>query len=215
MARHFIARGLRALIAGFCFAGVAFAQSPAVNPKDADYAKSQEQRQTVQPLNNAPVWKEVRSGLPQITTVQGQETNVLIQPSGQTWRAVRVPIVLYGGLLFALSIVGLAVFYAARGKMTVERGPDNRVIERFKPMDRYAHWLLAITWVILAITGLVLSLGKSVLLPLIGFTLFSWLAAFSKNLHNFVGPILIIAIPWLFIRFIRDNGIGMEDFRWF
>jgi formate dehydrogenase subunit gamma len=82
-------------------------------------------------------------------------------------------------------------------------------------MDRYAHWLLAITWATLAITGLILSLGKSVLLPLIGYTLFSWLAILAKNLHNFVGPILIVAVPWMFIRFIRDNGIGMEDVRWF
>ncbi len=82
-------------------------------------------------------------------------------------------------------------------------------------MDRYAHWTVAIMWVTLAITGLILSLGKSVLLPLIGYTLFSWLATLAKNLHNFVGPILIIGVPWLFLRFIRDNGIGMDDVRWF
>ena len=82
-------------------------------------------------------------------------------------------------------------------------------------MDRYAHWFLAIIWVALAITGLILSLGKSVLLPLIGYTLFSWLAILSKNLHNFVGPLLIVAIPWMVVRYIRDNGLGIEDLRWF
>jgi formate dehydrogenase subunit gamma len=74
---------------------------------------------------------------------------------------------------------------------------------------------MAIVWVTLAITGLILSLGKSVLLPLIGYTLFSWLATLAKNLHNFIGPLLIITVPWLFIRFVRDNGIGVEDLRWF
>jgi formate dehydrogenase subunit gamma len=82
-------------------------------------------------------------------------------------------------------------------------------------MDRYAHWLLAITWVTLAITGLILSLGKSVLLPVIGYTLFSWLAIVAKTVHNFVGPILIVAVPLLFIRFVRDNGIGVADVKWF
>ena len=82
-------------------------------------------------------------------------------------------------------------------------------------MDRYAHWLLAITWVTLAITGLILSIGKTVLLPLVGYTLFSWLAMASKGLHNFIGPVLIVAIPFLFVRFIRDNGIGVDDFKWF
>ena len=50
---------------------------------------------------------------------------------------------------------------------------------------------------------------------MIGYTLFSWLAILAKNLHNFVGPILIIAVPFLFIRFVRDNGIGMDDVKWF
>ena len=196
-------------------AGVASAQSPAVNPQAAEYAKEQQQRQVTQPLNNQPVWKEIRSGLPQVTTVQGRETNILIQPQGQTWRAARVPVAAAGGLLVALALVALAAFYGIRGAMTVETKPGARLIERFSPADRYAHWLMAIVWVTLAITGLILSLGKAVLLPLIGYTLFSWLAALAKNLHNFIGPILIVAVPWMFVRFVRYNGIGADDIKWF
>ena len=211
-----VARAFCILVATFFWAvGIAAAQSPAVNSKEADSAREQQARQSTQPLNNAPVWKEIRSGIPQVTTVKGQETNVLIQSSGQTWRAVRAPIAFLGGLLFALSVGGLAVFYMIRGQMGTETRPGGRLIERFTPSDRMAHWLLAIVWVTLAITGLILSLGKGVLLPLIGYTLFSWLAALSKNLHNFVGPILIIAVPWMFIQYVRDNGIGKEDFKWF
>ena len=205
-----------ALAAALAFtAGLASAQSPAVNPKEATQATAEQQRQITQPLNNQPVWSEVRSGAPQVTTVRGRETNVLIQPEGQTWRALRVPIVFWGGLLFALAVVGLAVFYLLRGEMRAPRRAGDRIIERFTPMDRYAHWTVAIVWVLLAITGLILSLGKSVLLPLIGYTLFSWLATLAKTLHNFAGPILIIGVPWLFFRFVRDNGIGADDFRWF
>jgi formate dehydrogenase subunit gamma len=206
----------RALVAvgSLVFAAAVAAQSPAVSPQEADMAKAQQQRQVTQPLNNQPVWSEIRSGAPQITTVRGRETNILIQPEGQTWRAVRVPLLTLGGTLFAMALVGLAVFYFLRGPMTVH-GPHGRLIQRFSPNDRWAHWLLAIVWVTLAITGLVLSLGKSVLLPLIGYTLFSWLATLAKNLHNFIGPVLLIAVPWMFVRFIRYNGIGVEDFRWF
>jgi formate dehydrogenase subunit gamma len=196
-------------------AGLASAQSPAVNQKEATQATAEQQRQITQPLNNQPVWSEVRSGAPQVTTVRGRETNVLIQPEGQTWRALRVPIIFWGGILFALAVAGLAVFYLLRGTMTVEQKPADRIIERFSPMDRYAHWFLAIVWVTLAITGLILSLGKSVLLPLIGYTLFSWLATLAKTLHNFIGPLLIIGVPWVFVRYIRDNGIGVEDIKWF
>ena len=204
-----------ALAAALACSGGALAQSPAVNASEASAAASQQQRQVVQPYNNQPLWSEVRSGAPQYTSIPGRETNVLIQPQGQTWRALRVPIVFWGGLLFAAALVGLAVFYMLRGAMSVEEKPGEPIIERFSPMDRYAHWLLAIVWVTLAITGLVLSLGKSVLLPLIGYTLFSWLATLAKNLHNFVGPILIVATPWLFLRFIRDNGVGGDDVKWF
>ena len=161
------------------------------------------------------MWKEIRSGEPQVTTVRGRETNVLIQPEGQTWRALRVPILFWGGLLFAAAVLGLALFYLLRGEMRTPKKAGDRIIERFSPMDRYAHWTVAIVWVTLAITGLILSLGKSVLLPLVGFTLFSWLATLAKTLHNFVGPILIIGVPWLFFRFVRDNGFGMDDVRWF
>jgi len=211
-----ILRAAAALLAAlFVAAGVASAQSPAVSPKEADYAKQQQQRQIAQPLNNQPVWNEVRSGAPQITTVRGRETNVLIQPEGQTWRAARVPLATAGGLLFALALAGLAAFYMLQGPLTVAERPGDLVIERFAPVDRWAHWFLAITWVTLAITGLILSFGKGVLLPLIGYTLFSWLATLAKNLHNFIGPILIVAVPLMFVRYLRYNAIGVNDLKWF
>jgi hypothetical protein len=84
----------RALLAvgSLVFAAAVAAQSPAVSPQEADMAKAQQERQVTQPLNNQPVWSEIRSGAPQVTTVRGRETNILIQPEGQTWRAVRVPL---------------------------------------------------------------------------------------------------------------------------
>ena len=224
---HGVMRAAGSLLFAFCLAWCAVAgaqdstqqsSTPAPTPQNESPA-AQAQRQVTQPLNNAPVWREVRSGAPQTTTVVGRETNVLIQSRGETWRALRVPVVFWGGVLVALAILGLAAFYWIRGPLDLtpdeKRAGGGRLIERFHPMDRYAHWLLAIVWVTLAITGLILSLGKSVLLPLIGYTLFSWLAILAKNLHNFVGPILIVAVPFLFIRFVRDNGIGVEDVKWF
>jgi formate dehydrogenase subunit gamma len=222
MADSSIVRAAAAVLAAVFFAasGFAYAQTqvptPAPTPENSGPAAAA-QRQQAQPLNNAPVWREVRSGTPAKTTVTGRETNVLIQSGGETWRSLRVPLIFWGGVLVAIGILGLAVFYLLRGPLDIGEGErrGGRLIERFSPIDRYAHWLLAITWVTLAITGLILSLGKSVLLPLIGYTLFSWLAILSKNLHNFVGPILIVAIPLMFVRYIRDNGIGMDDVRWF
>jgi formate dehydrogenase subunit gamma len=211
-----IVRGTSAIGLVLClWSGWAAGQAPPLDPNEEQYVTRQQQRQLQQPLNNGPVWDTVRSGRPEYTSIPGRETNVLIQPRGQTWRALRSPLIGLGGLLLALAIGGLAVFYLLRGTMDYERRPGARWIERFTPFDRYAHWLLAIVWVTLAITGLVLSIGKSVLLPVIGYTLFSWLAEISKALHNFIGPVLIVAVPWLFIRFVRDNGLGMDNVRWF
>jgi formate dehydrogenase subunit gamma len=211
-----VLRALGTSVALFCLGGqLACAQPQSVYPVGPDLTKQQQERQATQPLNNQPLWSEVRSGAPQTTTVVGRETNVLIQPQGQTWRALRTPVMGLGAIAIVLAVVGLAVFYAWRGKLDYERRPGERLIRRFAPIDRYAHWLLAITWVTLAITGLILSMGKTVLLPLLGYTLFSWLATLAKNLHNFVGPILIVAVPLMFVRFIRDNGIGVEDVKWF
>ena len=225
MADSMIVRAASLFAAALFFVATSAAYAQDQQPTPAPSAQNsgsaaQAQRQEVQPLNNAPVWREVRSGTPAKTTVTGRETNVLIQPQGETWRSLRVPIVFWGGMIVAAAILGLALFYMLLGQLGADEGEkggkgSGRLIERFTSMDRYAHWLLAITWATLAITGLILSLGKSVLLPLIGYTLFSWLAILSKNLHNFVGPILIVAVPLMFIRYIRDNGIGTEDVKWF
>src|SRR6478735_7828014 len=150
---------------GIAVASAALAQSPAVSPKEADQAKQQAAQQLVQPLNNQPLWSEVRTGQPQFTSIPGRETNVLVQPQGQTWRAVRTPIATSGGLLFAVVLLGLAGYYAWRGPILVHGKPTGRLIQRFTPLKRYTHWTLALTFVVLAISGLLITFGKTVLLP--------------------------------------------------
>ena len=44
--------------------------------------------------------------------------------------------------------------------------------------------------------------GKHVLLPIIGYTLFAWLTALCKNLHNFVAPLFIVSVPIVIVLFI-------------
>jgi formate dehydrogenase subunit gamma len=52
------------------------------------------------------------------------------------------------------------------------------------------------------------------LLPLIGYTLFSWLAILAKNLHNFTGPLFTVVLPVLIALFIRDNLPTSSDLQW-
>ncbi len=202
------------LAAAFLFAGVAFGQTSATTPPSLDSAQAQQERQIVQPFNNAPVWKEVRSGVPQYTSLPGRETNVLIQSEGQTWRAARVPISTTGGFVFGFALLALVLFYAWRGPIGTRGQPTGHLIRRYTAAERTIHWTVAITFVTLGITGLIITFGKAVLLPLIGYTLFSWLAILAKNLHNFTGPIFAIALPIMIVIFVRDNIPRDHDWVW-
>ncbi len=173
------------------------------------------QRQGEQPFNNAPVWREVRSNTPQTTTVVGRETNVLIQSQGQTWRTLRnSDISVFGGWALVLLFLVIATYYWVKGTLGLHAPPTGRVLPRFTFLDRVIHWSTAITFSILAISGLIILFGKAVLLPLIGYTLFSWLAVLGKNLHNFTGPLFSLCILMLFFNFVRDNFPGPGDWQW-
>lgn len=177
--------------------------------------ESQAQRQQVQPGNNAPVWREVRAGKEEYTSVKGRETGVLIQTQGETWRKLRNgPITFYGGWLVVLMLVALGVFYKWRGPMGLHSPLTGKMIERFSSFERIAHWTMAISFCILAISGLTMLFGKYVLLPLIGHTLFGWLATLGKNLHNFVGPVFMFSIVVFVVLFIRDNIPRAYDLNW-
>jgi formate dehydrogenase subunit gamma len=177
--------------------------------------ETQAQRQQVQPGNNAPVWREVRSGKEGFTTVTGRETGVLVQTEGQTWRELRNgPISFYGGWLVVLMLVALVVFYKWRGPMGLHSPLSGKMIERFSSFERIAHWTVAISFCILALSGLTMLFGKYLLLPLIGHTLFGWLATLGKNLHNFVGPVFMFSIVVFAVKFIRDNIPRAYDITW-
>jgi formate dehydrogenase subunit gamma len=197
------------------FSGYAAAQS--ATPSQDDPARAQAERQVTQPYNNAPYWREVRTSNsdPGFTQVgDPPERGILIQSRGETYRQARVPVSLIGGLLVALAIVSLGGFYAIRGSIPVGESGSKLMIERFRPADRYAHWTMAIVWVILAITGLILTFGKVLLLPLLGNTVYSWLAGAAKNVHNFIGPVLIVGVLWMIIRYLPHNWLNKEDFVW-
>ena len=56
--------------------------------------------------------------------------------------------------------------------------------------------------------------GKHIVLPWLGYTGFSWLTIFSKNMHNFVGPLFIFSVVVLFFLFLKDNLPAAHDIAW-
>jgi len=209
-----------AILGALCLSFAAVAQtppsqSPAVSTESAGFAKQQQQRQLTQPLNNEPVWSEARSGRPQYTSIPGRETNVLIQPEGQTWRALRnSQVSVYAGWALVLMVLVIAGYYLWKGTMQLHEPPTGRKVRRFTNWQMAIHWTTASAFVILAVSGLILLFGKNILLPLIGYTLFSWLAILAKNLHNFIGPLFFVCVLLLFFTFVRDNVWRAYDLAW-
>ena len=184
----------------------------------ADDAKAQAQRQVTQPGNNAPVWREVRKGENpyQTTQVRGVETNILVQSAGETWRQIHNgPLPLYSGLLLIAMLLLIFGYYRWKGPLRLHEKPTGRLIERFSDWERLVHWSAAISFVILGVSGIILMFGKYVLLPVFGYTLFSWLAMIGKNLHNFVGPLFIFCTLVMFVTYVKDNLWRAIDFTWF
>ena len=190
-------------------------QNPAPDPAMQDLAKAQQSRRVEQPGNNAPVWKEVRAGDTFYASVPGRETNVLVQTAGQEWRAKRNGFwsVIAGWMVVGMLVV-LALFYWRMGTMQLEHPETGRKILRFTQIQRWVHWTVAISFCVLAISGLIMLFGKNVLLPIIGYTLFSWLAILGKNLHNFVGPLFFVSVVVMFLTFLRGNFPRAVDFKW-
>jgi len=52
------------------------------------------------------------------------------------------------------------------------------------------------------------------LLPVIGYTLFAWLTALGKNLHNFVAPLFIASLLIFIVMYAKDNLPEKGDGAW-
>jgi formate dehydrogenase subunit gamma len=192
-----------------------------------DTAKEQQKRTVDQPGNNAPVWREVRSGQPNYASIPGREAGVLVQPAarfpgqdamttaGEAWRKFRNgPITFFGGWILIVVLAILAGIYFALGPIKLHERPTGRMIVRFTTVERWAHWTLGISFVALGLSGLIILFGKHLLLPILGYTLFAWLTGFAKNLHNFVAPLFIVTLPIFILIYVKDNLPEKGDVKW-
>ena len=179
--------------------------------------EQQQKRNVEQPYNNAPMWRDVRKeGQEHYTSVKGRETGVLVQSAGNTWRQIRNgPVTFYGGWLVVIVGLIIAALYFGRGPIKLHDKPTGRMVQRFTSMEQVVHWCTAISFVVLGLSGLIMLFGKHLLLPVIGYTLFAWLTALAKNLHNFVGPFFIASVVVMIFTWLRDNLPRAYDFQWF
>lgn len=178
-------------------------------------ADAQVLQQAAQPGNNAPVWREVRSGESHFTVVRTPEAGVLIQDSGNTWRQLRNgPITVYGGWLLVIVPSLILLFWLVKGTIKLHEKPTGRSLKRFSGFERFVHWGVAISFVLLALTGFAILFGKHVLLPIIGQDGLGALLNVGKLVHNYVGPAFAVFLVLMFVAFLRDNVWHASDALW-
>ena len=164
--------------------------------------------------NNPPAWGQA-SEMRQYASVPGVDTNVLIQGAGREWRAFRNGILTQaGGWILVGALAVMLLLYLLKGPFRLHGAPTGRLIERFNAVERASHWVMAVSFVLLAITGIIIFWGKHIVLPWLGYTGFSWLTVVSKNIHNFVGPLFIFSLLVMFLVYVRDNLWRDGDLRW-
>jgi formate dehydrogenase subunit gamma len=141
---------------------------------------------------------------------------VLIQPAGRVWDHFHeVTLYWVGAIVILGTLAALAAAYLLLGRIRISAGRSGRNVLRFKAVERFAHWLTAVSFVILGITGLNITFGKHLLLPLIGYDAFSVVSEAAKYAHNFTSFAFVIGLALIVAIFIKDNIPDKTDIEWF
>ncbi len=165
--------------------------------------------------SSSEMWRAVRKGVKGKVSIPDKKAGQLVQSEGDNWRALRNgPLATYGAWGLLAAIVLLALFYLIRGRIRVDHGMSGKTMTRFDDIERIGHWLLAVSFIILALSGLNITYGKYFLLPVIGKSAFASVAFAGKWLHNYVAFAFIAGLVMILVLWIKDNFPNALDFKW-
>jgi formate dehydrogenase subunit gamma len=143
------------------------------------------------------------------------KASVLIQPAGRTWDYFHEVLLHRGGAIVILGMIAiLGAAYLILGRLRITAGRSGRKIVRFKAFERFSHWLTAVSFVILGLTGLNITFGKILLLPLIGPDAFSNVSQAAKYAHNFTSFSFVAGLILIIVIFFKDNLPEKVDLEW-
>ncbi len=165
-------------------------------------------------------WRLVRGGGSGYSAVVGSDTNVetntLYNITGQNWRQIRNSLIAnYGGWFLVVVVIGIAAFYALRGRVELAEPQSGERVERWSFWERTLHWYTALLFIALTITGLSLLFGRTLLIPLFGPEGFAYWAGIAINVHNTAGPFFVLGPILMFIFWVRHNIPTGTDVTWF
>lgn len=148
-------------------------------------------------------------------TIPNAQAGTLVQPQGrdfQTFHEGTLPWI--GGIVILGMLAVLAIFFFIRGRIRTQ-GPDAGVrILRFNALERFAHWLTATAFIVLAITGLNFFFGKRLLMPLLGPDAFASWSQWAKTAHDFFSWVFILGVLLMFVLWVWDNLPDRYDANW-
>jgi formate dehydrogenase subunit gamma len=139
----------------------------------------------------------------------------LIQPAGRDWRDFqRSTLPIIGGVAIIGMVALLAIFLMVRGRIRVDHGFSGAKILRFAGFERFIHWLTASCFIVLALSGLNISFGRMLILPLFGPDVFATMSAYAKLAHNYLAFPFMLGLVIMFLIWIKDNIPGKLDLQW-
>ncbi|MEP5762532.1 MAG: formate dehydrogenase subunit gamma [Litoreibacter sp.] len=182
----------------------------------ADQNPASGQLGTLGGASDPELWRALRYNAADVTSsVRSPAGTVLVQDGGMWWLTIRQgPLLTYGMYLLAGTLVALALFLLLRGRIRIAGEKTGRRIERFKAIERFSHWMLAGSFILLGITGLISLTGRKVLIPLLGHENFAWIAIGSKWVHNNISWAFMIALVMIFVLWVKHNLPDRTDLNW-
>ncbi len=170
--------------------------------------------QTSSAANEAALLAALKGSITGYVSLPDKTSATLIQ-AGRDWReTIKGPVRIWGSWLI-LGMVGLLiVFYVLRGRIRIDSGPSGRTVERFNAIERFVHWLTASSFVVLALSGLNITYGRYVLLPILGPDAFTGLSVLLKYAHNFLAWPFMLGVVLMFVIWVANNLPTRADGRW-
>ena len=179
-------------------------------------ADLQQQLGTLGGVSDPELWRALRYGTADISVSAGGEVaTVLVQDGGMRWLLMRNgPVAEYTAYGLGGILALLVLFYLIRKKIRIDGEKTGRTVTRFKAVERFAHWVLAGSFILLGLTGLYSLFGRMVLIPLFGKESFASIALVSKWVHNNVSWAFMIALVVIFFMWVAHNLPNRTDLKW-